>query len=74
MLLLEMKEMSRRKFIQSFTAVAFVAVTAPLFSASAEAARVATKLPLSADEIADLLFSREEEKLARDVYIALYDM
>jgi hypothetical protein len=74
MLLLEMKEMSRRKFIQSFTALACVAVTAPLFSGSAEAARVAAKSPLSAVEIADLLFSREEEKVARDVYFALYDM
>jgi hypothetical protein len=74
MLLLEMKEMSRRKFIQSFTAVACVAVTAPLFIGSAEAARVATKSALSAVETADLLFSREEEKVARDVYMALYDM
>lgn len=74
MLLLEKKEMSRRKFIQSFIAAAGVVVSAPLFSASAEAARVSTKPPLSAVEIADLLFSREEEKLARDVYIALYDM
>jgi hypothetical protein len=28
---------------------------------------------LSVDEIADLLFMREEEKLARDVYLTLYD-
>ncbi|UCC53947.1 MAG: DUF2202 domain-containing protein [Anaerolineaceae bacterium] len=28
---------------------------------------------LSVDEIADLLFMREEEKLARDVYLILYD-
>lgn len=70
MLLLEEKEMSRRKFIQSFIAAAGVVVSAPLFSVSAEAA----KSPLSAVEIADLLFSREEEKVARDVYIALYDM
>jgi hypothetical protein len=28
---------------------------------------------LSIDEIADLLFMREEEKLARDVYLALYE-
>ena len=28
---------------------------------------------LSADEVADLLHMREEEKLARDVYLALYD-
>lgn len=69
MSLLEMKEMSRRKFIQSFTAAAAVAATAPLFSGSAQAATA----PLSSVEIADLLFSREEEKVARDVYITLYN-
>ena len=69
MSLLEMKEMSRRKFIQSFSAAVCVAATAPLFSGSAQAATV----PLSAAEIADLLFSREEEKMARDVYITLYN-
>jgi hypothetical protein len=74
MLLLEMKEMSRRKFIQSFAAAACVAVTAPLFSGSALAAKGVSKTPLSEVEIADLLFSREEEKVARDVYLALYDM
>lgn len=74
MFLLEMKEMSRRKFIQSFTAAACVALVAPLFSSTAEAAaKGVVKLPLSNVEIADLLFSREEEKVARDVYLALYD-
>lgn len=29
--------------------------------------------PLTADEIAGLVFMREEEKLARDVYLTLYD-
>lgn len=69
MSLLETKEISRRKFIQSFSAVACVVVTAPLFSGSA----LASTTPLSAIEIADLLFSREEEKVARDVYITLYN-
>ncbi len=67
--LLKTKEMSRRKFIQSFTAAAAVAATAPLFSGAAQAATA----PLSTVEIADLLFSREEEKVARDVYITLYN-
>ena len=31
-------------------------------------------VPLDATEIADLQFMREEEKLARDVYITLYDV
>lgn len=74
MSLLEKKEMSRRKFIQSFSAAAGAAVIAPLFSGSAQAANVAASSPLSTVEIADLLFSREEEKVARDVYIALYDI
>ena len=29
---------------------------------------------LTVDEIADILFMREEEKMARDVYLALYDL
>lgn len=33
----------------------------------------AAALPLSADEEADLLFMREEEKLARDVYLTFYE-
>jgi hypothetical protein len=33
----------------------------------------ATPLPLSDEEEADLLFMREEEKLARDVYLTFYD-
>jgi len=68
MSLLEMKEMSRRKFIQSFSAAAALGAVSPLLSASAQAAT-----PLSQVEIADLLWSREEEKVARDVYITLYD-
>lgn len=70
MSLLEMKEMSRRKFLQSFSAAACIAVTAPLMSGSAQAATA----PLSTVEVADLLFSREEEKVARDVYITLYNI
>jgi hypothetical protein len=35
-------------------------------------ARAASAEDLSADEIAGLLFMREEEKLAHDVYVALY--
>lgn len=31
-------------------------------------------LPLSAEEEADLLFMREEEKLARDTYLTLYEL
>ena len=37
------------------------------------AAYSATPLPLSYEEEADLLFMREEEKLARDVYLIFYE-
>ena len=37
------------------------------------AANSATTADLSIDEIADLMFMREEEKLARDVYLALFE-
>ena len=58
MSLLEMKEMSRRKFMHSFTAAAAVAATTPLFSGL-----LAATAPLSTvEEIADLLFSRERRK------------
>jgi hypothetical protein len=51
------------------TAVAEPTTTAP----DAPAAAMSTD-GLTDDEIADLLFMREEEKLARDVYLALYDV
>jgi len=75
------KENSRRKFIQTFTAAAVVAVTAPLFSGPAVArggpiyaASGESAAALSSVEITDLLFSLDGEKVARDVYIALYNM
>jgi hypothetical protein len=41
--------------------------------AAASETYLAPVVDLSVDEIADLLFMREEEKLARDVYLTLYD-
>jgi hypothetical protein len=43
-------------------------------SESANGASEVTSPTLSEDEIADLLFMREEEKLARDLYLAFYEL
>ena len=59
------RPVSRRQFIATSVAVACVAA---LPSTQAFAATA----PLSAAEIKDLIFMREEEKVARDVYITLY--
>lgn len=59
------RPVSRRQFIATSVAIACVAA---LPSTQAFAATA----PLSAEEIKDLTFMREEEKVARDVYITLY--
>ncbi len=46
-------------------------VSVSIFTASFLLSRVND--PLSDQEVADLVFNREEEKLARDVYLTLYD-
>ena len=62
----------------SLVAVALLAATvAPALAAPTEARRVPPSpvpviLPLSDAEIAGLMFLREEEKLAHDVYVTLY--
>ncbi len=57
------------------TAAAAAADAAEQTAATADA--IAVQVPegsdLTAEEVADLLHMREEEKLARDVYLALYD-
>lgn len=45
----------------------------PANASAAPAAVIDSNTSLSIDEEADLLFMREEEKLARDVYLALYE-
>ena len=55
--------MFARKFI-IIASVLFMALSAPLY---------ARKAALSESEIADLTFMREEEKLAHDVYVELYE-
>ena len=55
--------MFARKFI-IIASVLFIALSAPIY---------ARKAALSESEIADLTFMREEEKLAHDVYVELYE-
>jgi hypothetical protein len=43
------------------------------FLATSHAAPPSETVPLNEDEIEDLLFMREEEKLARDTYLTLYE-
>ena len=60
--------MRTRKFPMLFAAM-LMAFTALFYSDTYSAT-----LPLSAEEEADLLFMREEEKLARDTYLTLYEV
>lgn len=48
-------------------------VIAAALLASGLQAQAASTSPLSSEEVADLTFMREEEKVARDVYLKLYD-
>jgi hypothetical protein len=54
--------------------IAMILITMPLISNSAPLLEVNTEIKLSEAEIEALSFMREEEKLARDVYISLYDV
>jgi hypothetical protein len=60
--------MQTRKFTMAL--MAMVMALGTVFYSAAYSAT----LPLSADEEADLLFMREEEKLARDTYLTLYEL
>lgn len=61
---------SRRHFLAASLAAAGLA-SAPAFARERRAAGQSASVPLSADEAGLLLFMREEEKLARDVYLAM---
>lgn len=65
------KKVSRREML----AMTGMLATAPLLPAGeAEAARrSSTTITLTSQEKKDLIFMREEEKLARDVYLTLYE-
>ena len=54
--------------VQMLLTAILLAVSAPLYAAPYKATVPATKV-----EAADLTFMREEEKLARDTYLTLYD-
>ncbi|OZA22680.1 MAG: hypothetical protein B7X93_12695 [Hydrogenophilales bacterium 17-61-9] len=61
---------------QSLSAISLalaLAVSTPLHAAKASPSAKTTLSSLSAAEKSDLLFMREEEKLARDVYLTLYE-
>lgn len=66
------QSISRRRFVAGALAAATLAST-PALARRARAGDQAVDVPLSDDEIGLLVFMREEEKMARDVYRAMYD-
>ena len=70
--------MNAKQLIQKVLGVSLLvtalmsSVVGPVAAAPASVAPLAVTSTLSADEIAGLQFMREEEKLARDVYLTLY--
>jgi hypothetical protein len=67
------QSISRRHFLAGSLAAAALAST-PAFARGGRASSQATIVPLSDSELNLLVFMREEEKLARDVYLAMYNM
>ena len=66
------KTFSRRKILAITAALAISPLT--LFGEAAAARRTSSTTILTNDEKNDLIFLREEEKLARDVYLTLYSV
>ncbi len=64
------KKVSRREML---TLTGVLGVSSLLPAGAAAAVRRTTTVSLTTQEKSDLLFMREEEKLARDVYLTLYD-
>lgn len=62
-----------KKSVTAFTLALVVVASAPLYAGNGSGAARSTLSGLSKVEAADLIFMREEEKLARDVYLALYE-
>ena len=62
-----------KKSVVAFTLAWAVALSAPLYAANGSGATRTSVSSLSVVEKTDLLFMREEEKLARDVYLTLYE-
>lgn len=61
------------KLIHSFITVSLIYLIASLVPATMAGPQVQQCVPLSAEEAEMLTFMREEEKLARDVYILMFD-
>ncbi|MDO9009558.1 MAG: DUF2202 domain-containing protein [Thiobacillus sp.] len=64
---------AKSKSLSAFSLALALAVSAPLHAAKVSATAKTTLSSLSTAEKSDLLFMREEEKLARDVYLTLYE-
>jgi hypothetical protein len=64
------KKVSRREML---TLTGVLGVSSLLPAGAAAAVRRTTTVSLTTQEKSDLLFMREEEKLARDVYLTLYE-
>lgn len=62
-----------KKSVSALTLALAVAISTPLYAANGSGAARTSLSSLSQVENADLLFMREEEKLARDVYLTLYE-
>lgn len=62
-----------KKSVSALTLALVVAISAPVYAASHSSTASTVLSSLSQAEKTDLLFMREEEKLARDVYLTLYD-
>jgi hypothetical protein len=75
---MEANRMNAKQLIQKVLGVSLLVAVlvssgvGPVAAAPASVAPVAVASTLNADEIAGLQFMREEEKLARDVYLTLY--
>ena len=68
-----MKKLTRREML-AMTAAVGAAPFLPGVQALAAPRRTTTTTTLTTQEKNDLIFMREEEKLARDVYLTLYDI
>ena len=62
-----------KKSVSALTLALVVAISAPVHAANRSSTASTVLSSLSQAEKTDLLFMREEEKLARDVYLTLYD-
>ena len=62
-----------KKSVSALTLALVAAISAPVYAASSTTTASTALTSLSQVEKTDLLFMREEEKLARDVYLTLYE-